>query len=277
MVAGWIPASLVVAAAVSPANQPPQLRIGMNALFGTDNYPPEAIRAREEGSVSAKLRVDERGHVADCVILQSSGSHSLDRATCATIERKDTPFEPARDEAGKPVASDYVLSVQWRLPGASPPSNPSTMPVAMRIVVARDGQVTACEGGMPLQQNRLSPDTRVCTEFAHQVAQAIARRTGTSPEQRYEGRFLMDFAPSAKSHDAPAWPRDMVLLNDMSVNYAVMPDHRKVDCKRDVRVWDSVMPLLAPCAGQAQVPVDTSWTRVDAVLRVGYRFLGHGR
>lgn len=272
--AGLLSGVAIASPAPPPADRPPQLRIGLNTLFGTDNYPPDAMRAREEGSVSAKLRVDARGHVTDCAILQSSGSRSLDHATCVTIQRKDAPFEPARDENGKPVASDFVFNVRWQLPDTPQQSDPSSMPVAMRIEVARDGRITACEGGMPMRVNRLPRDTKVCVDFAQQVAQAIARQTGKPPEQLYEGRFLMDFALSEKSHEAPPWPQDMVLLNDMSVNYAIMPDHRKVDCKRDVRVWVSGMPLLSPCDEQATISVDQSWPRIDATFRVGYRFLG---
>lgn len=83
--------------------------------FGTDNYPPAAIRAGAQGRVVARLSVGTDGRVTDCSVTSSSGNDDLDSTTCR-IARSRVRFSPAKDDSGNPIASTYTLPVRWVLP-----------------------------------------------------------------------------------------------------------------------------------------------------------------
>ena len=76
------------------------------------SYPPEAYRAREEGTVVVEARVDELGNASDVSIVSRSGSRVLDRA--AMNEVRKWKFRPAiRD--GRTVASSIQVPVDYKL------------------------------------------------------------------------------------------------------------------------------------------------------------------
>lgn len=107
----------------SPPAPPPAPRVSQAAglkgnpgqYFGTDNYPPDAIRAGAQGRVVARLSVGTDGRVTDCSITASSGNESLDSTTCR-IARSRVRFSPAKDDSGNAIASTYTLPVRWVLP-----------------------------------------------------------------------------------------------------------------------------------------------------------------
>lgn len=80
-----------------------------------DDYPPEAVRNNEEGRTVARLLIGVDGRVQSCGIVKSSGSASLDAATCHAAIKRGV-FEPARLASGEPVRSTYDLPVRWVLP-----------------------------------------------------------------------------------------------------------------------------------------------------------------
>jgi protein TonB len=95
------------------AAQPPKGDV--RGVFSTDDYPADALARGEQGTVLAQLTVDADGRVSGCAIVRSSGSRSLDDATCSIVERR-ARFDPARDAEGRAVASTYVTPpVVWRL------------------------------------------------------------------------------------------------------------------------------------------------------------------
>ena len=91
----------------APPVAPPQ-PIDLRAMVGRamQNYPVEALRREEEGTVVFTALVGEHGRVIDCRIDRSSGSVILDEATCREIARYGR-FEPARDAEGNPVAGEW--------------------------------------------------------------------------------------------------------------------------------------------------------------------------
>jgi protein TonB len=112
-------AALTVQAEEAPARavvQKAQILGNPAKWFGPKYYPAEAEAARKQGRVATILRVDEQGAVAECRISQSSGFEPLDRGTCDLVVAH-IDFSPAKDGNGKPVASDYPLSVTWYLGG----------------------------------------------------------------------------------------------------------------------------------------------------------------
>ena len=95
---------------------PAQLaKANLPALFSTDDYPVEAIKREEQGTVSFQLAINRRGRVSKCSIVGSSGSKALDQATCSILKTR-ARFAPARDEQGKRVPDNYSGRVRWELP-----------------------------------------------------------------------------------------------------------------------------------------------------------------
>jgi protein TonB len=83
--------------------------------FPQDSYPAAARRAGAEGRVSVSVDVGATGRVTACRVTSTSGNEDLDLATCRLATRNGR-FEPARNEAGEPVASTTALrNVRWRL------------------------------------------------------------------------------------------------------------------------------------------------------------------
>ena len=83
--------------------------------FGTDNYPPAAIRAEAQGRVVAVLSIGSDGRVSACSVTTSSGNSDLDDATCR-IAKRSVKFSPAKDQNGNPVTDTFTLPVRWVLP-----------------------------------------------------------------------------------------------------------------------------------------------------------------
>lgn len=94
-------------------------RANLVSLFSTDDYPPEAWRNGEQGTVAVKLTVGPDGKVADCIVTHSSGSPSLDVQTCRILWTR-AQFSPARDAEGNPVRDTYNQRIRWELPTGSP-------------------------------------------------------------------------------------------------------------------------------------------------------------
>jgi protein TonB len=89
----------------------------VRTVFSADDYPVDAQRKGEEGTVQAKLDVDTHGRVSRCTVIRSSGSASLDGATCRILQRR-ARFAPARDVKGKAVGDTYVTPpIKWQLEG----------------------------------------------------------------------------------------------------------------------------------------------------------------
>lgn len=83
--------------------------------FPVDSYPAAARRANEEGRVSVALLIGTDGRPVACEVTQSSGSRSLDEATCRLSVRNGR-FTPARDTAGRPIQARFAMrGVRWEL------------------------------------------------------------------------------------------------------------------------------------------------------------------
>lgn len=163
----------VLASATASAQKAVGLKGNPGQFFSEDAYPAEAIRLREEGRVVAKLWIDTTGKVASCTVQTSSGSRSLDQATCDVALEK-VVFEPARDRKGQAIAASYMLPVRWALPNG-PIVVTNAMPTSIEIEktysVDAAGVVTACA----TQMNPPSPGVGdPCDE--HRVGSQIADR-----------------------------------------------------------------------------------------------------
>lgn len=94
---------------------PPQSASGnLQGLFGPDDYPSQAIANDEQGTVTVSLQIGPTGRVTGCNPTGSSGSRSLDSATCRIL-RSRAKFTPARDNRGQPTTGTFTQRITWRL------------------------------------------------------------------------------------------------------------------------------------------------------------------
>lgn len=96
------------------AQTEPRSAVPLHSLITSDDYPMDSLTNHEEGEVHFRLDIDEKGVVAGCTILRSSGSASLDATSCRIMTSR-ARFVPASDESGKPVPSDIRQSIHWRM------------------------------------------------------------------------------------------------------------------------------------------------------------------
>ncbi len=84
------------------------------ALIGqpTPDYPADAARAREEGTVTVLAQLDAAGNVTDTSVDTSSRSRTLDRAALKDV--RSWKFSP-KMEGGKAVASSIKVPVDYTL------------------------------------------------------------------------------------------------------------------------------------------------------------------
>lgn len=101
---------------VAPKNSP-------GGWFPPSAYPVEAKRRGEQGTVSIELTIDPSGTPTVCRVIASSGSSSLDRASCE-LARANGRFIPAKDARGRPVEAIYAVpGIRWALyDDATPPA-----------------------------------------------------------------------------------------------------------------------------------------------------------
>lgn len=76
-------------------------------------YPPSAIRLRQEGVVMLRLTIGSDGRVNHLEMDASSGHSELDRSAMTAVSRWQ--FEPARQK-GQPIEWTVKLPVRFRLP-----------------------------------------------------------------------------------------------------------------------------------------------------------------
>jgi protein TonB len=121
----YVPAAPVITPPAPPAPPappppprvvPPQrARANLNSYFSTDDYPAAALRGNEQGTTGFSLTIGPSGRVEACSVTSSSGSSSLDQATCRIL-RSRARYTPARDQNGQPTSGHDSGRVTWRLP-----------------------------------------------------------------------------------------------------------------------------------------------------------------
>jgi protein TonB len=133
------------------AGQYARPRPNIVSLFTSDDYPVAAMEAREQGMVLTRIVVAEDGRVSACLIQESSGSKSLDSATCQIIQRR-ARFIPAKDENGKPIISTYGQRIRWEL---------DALPFApidrTSRITATPGAIGNCMGGSDCDDSDYDP------------------------------------------------------------------------------------------------------------------------
>lgn len=97
------------------ATVPPRSATGnLQKLFRSDDYPLAALARKEQGSVTVRLTVGVMGRVGACDIASSSGSRTLDNASCQILQSRAL-FTPARDSSGNPTPDTVHQEIRWSL------------------------------------------------------------------------------------------------------------------------------------------------------------------
>jgi len=98
----------------SPATVAPPKMIG-NPIK-VDDYPQQAMRNHQEGSVSVELKISADGAPLSCEVTESAGYSALDEVTCRRLMKAH--FEPARDPNGVAVGGNFHTVVGWSMPSS---------------------------------------------------------------------------------------------------------------------------------------------------------------
>ena len=84
-------------------------------LFSSSDYPNQAVFANQSGTAKVVGLVDEKGGLADCMVVETSGIAVLDAQTCIMIHKRGK-FVAAIGPDDKPTKSVFVQRVRWEMP-----------------------------------------------------------------------------------------------------------------------------------------------------------------
>jgi len=90
-------------------------------IFCPSDYPAEAARLGQEGTVTLDVLADSKGKPTSCKVATSSGHKALDDATCPIIMSRQR-YEPAKDSKGRPQELRVRQKVRWELEKPTPPT-----------------------------------------------------------------------------------------------------------------------------------------------------------
>lgn len=90
----------------------PQMIEPQRWFYTAITYPAVPRLKHMSSILQARLKVDAKGKVVDCVVQSSPGSSEFGSKNCARM-RKMGRFKPALDAQGRPVDGFYQLSVTF--------------------------------------------------------------------------------------------------------------------------------------------------------------------
>lgn len=102
-------------ATAAPVVEPARAVRWLMHYVGIGDYPAEARRLHQQGTVFFEMTIGFAGRPISCRVLSSSGSPSLDEATCRIMQGR-ARFHPARDAFGNPTVDRVRHSINWILP-----------------------------------------------------------------------------------------------------------------------------------------------------------------
>ncbi|AQR72730.1 hypothetical protein BXU08_02740 [Sphingomonas sp. LM7] len=236
-----------------------------------EDYPDAAIRAGERGSVGFTLDVGANGEVTNCTVDASSGSQTLDDATC-TIIRARARFLPARDAKGKPIAARWSSKYRWDLPEAVLTPISTWHAVAV-LEVSGTGDIVSCadesSGAIPATVG--PPCETFKGRLPSQMLQAIGG-AGASQQLTIEIALTFDDAPSPALRYARPGQKQSALATvafDVSERGTV-ENCRSVSTGQER--WLATLPSLCETTGPFVAPsgVDGKPRRASAVFTTAW-------
>lgn len=138
--------------------EPARARANLASLISNEDYPGEALRNDEQGTVGFRLHVGPDGRVAGCDVTSSSGSASLDSTTCRILTAR-ARFSPARDRRGRPTTDTVSARIVWRIEASQAfPVAAMAFVESMRATPAGEVTCTDFVNGQAAQGPPCSPD-----------------------------------------------------------------------------------------------------------------------
>lgn len=104
--------------AVAP--EPARAMANLPSYLRDDDYPMEAVRGEQHGTVVFRLDIAANGRVSNCTVIASSGSPILDATTCRLMTERPR-FTPARNTKGRAVPDVVESRIRWLLPDSEFP------------------------------------------------------------------------------------------------------------------------------------------------------------
>ena len=182
-------ALLTLMAARAAAPPPEAVLINYADVFRTDDYPVEALRKSESGTVAVRVSVSAAGLPTGCDMVNPSSSASLNRATCALAMAR-ARFEPVRDRHGQATASSDLIRVRWVVPNAE------LVPITdqyYKVIYPLDskGRLGSCKFEAVPPILNFNACERVSTSFGAVIAEisAVAAKAGMTQMSAIEGQF----------------------------------------------------------------------------------------
>ena len=84
----------------------------LRKVFSSEDYPAIALSKDQSGAIRVAVLVDEKGKVADCTVVETSGVASLDAQSCALITQH-AKIKPAIGLDGKPAKGALLQKITW--------------------------------------------------------------------------------------------------------------------------------------------------------------------
>lgn len=130
---------LAAAAALQPA-------VMQGGWISDADYPADALRTAQQGTVQARFLISPQGTVSKCEVAKSSGAKALDARTCELVLQRFR-FAAARDASGKPVEQWRVQMINWKLPAnaTQPGYDTARLRADVKVDVDKDGSINSCE------------------------------------------------------------------------------------------------------------------------------------
>ena len=110
-----LPTALLLALAISGRAQAEVATRAAQLVVAQPAYPEEARQAQQEGDIRLRMTITPQGRPESISFYQSSGYAELDNAAMAAAQQ--WRFTPARNENGRPVASEVIAPVLFQLRG----------------------------------------------------------------------------------------------------------------------------------------------------------------
>jgi TonB family protein len=87
-------------------------RANIGRLITSKDYPRDALDRSQDGRVKFVLLVNEKGRVADCTVIETSGVAVLDAQSCILLKER-ARFQPALGADGKPAKDAVTAAIVW--------------------------------------------------------------------------------------------------------------------------------------------------------------------
>lgn len=259
------PVTIVTRPVKSIARTAKSLSGALINLFTEDDYPPQAIRNEEQGTVTVRFVVGVTGRVESCTVLESSGSATLDAATCTILARR-ARFLPALNGKGAPVTDTFQQRVRWVLPVEPHPTVDSVD--RGTILIDATGKAIGCDVA--------DLDTASVDEFAdkcrgmQELVDEFARRMPGIRKGTYRSLTvaMSEFFPASGEPQWQVIGPDADLISDIRNRFEIGADGKVIRCQ--FLASSGVIPLPQKCSPPGGDQFDPAPQTTPPTIRIGF-------